>query len=172
MKRVRGDRVKWTPEMRKRLSDKYTGDGNPMYGKESWSKGKRRPEITGNKNKRYKRGYWISNTGYKILEMVNLTGGKKVTEQDFVMEKQLGRRLKENEVVHHKDGNKLNNDISNLKVMSRGEHARYHNFGIIRTDREKKLTGAGQRRHWESLTPEQKLEKVNMLKEARKNKKL
>ena len=43
-----------------------------------------------------------------------------------VMEEKLGRRLTPDEVVHHKDGNKLNNDISNLEVMSRGDHSRLH----------------------------------------------
>lgn len=30
-------------------------------------------------------------------------------------------------VVHHKDGNKLNNDPSNLEIMSKVEHTRLHN---------------------------------------------
>ena len=30
-------------------------------------------------------------------------------------------------VVHHIDGNKKNNDISNLKIMSSSEHAKLHN---------------------------------------------
>ena len=29
-------------------------------------------------------------------------------------------------VIHHKDGNSLNNKLSNLKCMSRGEHQSYH----------------------------------------------
>ena len=32
-------------------------------------------------------------------------------------------------VVHHKDGNKRNNQTSNLEVMSRSEHAKYHGLG-------------------------------------------
>lgn len=43
-----------------------------------------------------------------------------------IIEKKLGRRLDPSEVVHHKDGNKLNNDIDNLEVMSRGDHSRLH----------------------------------------------
>ena len=39
---------------------------------------------------------------------------------------QYGRKLQSNEVVHHIDGNKLNNDISNLKVLSISEHNRIH----------------------------------------------
>lgn len=44
----------------------------------------------------------------------------------LIMEEHLGRKLKSSEVIHHIDGNKLNNDISNLKVMTRGEHSKLH----------------------------------------------
>lgn len=45
-------------------------------------------------------------------------------EHRLVMEKFLGRKLTFDEVVHHKDGNGLNNDLSNLELMSRKEHSR------------------------------------------------
>lgn len=38
----------------------------------------------------------------------------------------LGRPLRKNEVVHHIDGDKLNNDPSNLMVMSRRQHGLQH----------------------------------------------
>lgn len=47
-------------------------------------------------------------------------------EHIVVMEEALGRKLEKNEVVHHIDGNKENNDISNLMVMDYREHARMH----------------------------------------------
>ncbi|TSP11467.1 HNH endonuclease signature motif containing protein [Cupriavidus campinensis] len=43
-----------------------------------------------------------------------------------LMEQHLGRRISENEVVHHRDENKHNNDLTNLEVMTRAEHARLH----------------------------------------------
>lgn len=51
---------------------------------------------------------------------------KYVLEHRIVMENHLGRLLNSNEVVHHKDGNKKNNDISNLEVMDKKEHNRLH----------------------------------------------
>ena len=48
-------------------------------------------------------------------------------EHRRVAEQILGRSLKPGEVVHHIDGNKRNNDPSNLHVFaSQSEHASYH----------------------------------------------
>ena len=49
-----------------------------------------------------------------------------VQEHRLVMEEQLGRYLESYEVVHHKDGDRLNNDPSNLVVKTRGKHLSDH----------------------------------------------
>lgn len=49
-----------------------------------------------------------------------------VREQRLIMEKHLGRSLTKDEVVHHKDGNTLNNDITNLELLTWKEHRQLH----------------------------------------------
>lgn len=57
---------------------------------------------------------------------IKLSDGTTRDEHRIVMEKHIDRRLMANECVHHKDGNKRNNDISNLEILERSAHARHH----------------------------------------------
>ena len=52
--------------------------------------------------------------------------GKTCGEHRLVVEKFIGRKLLPDEIVHHKDNDGRNNDISNLEIMSRSEHAKLH----------------------------------------------
>jgi hypothetical protein len=54
--------------------------------------------------------------------------GRTVTEWEHrvVMELMLGRPLTRKEHVHHRDGDGLNNEPYNLKMVSAGEHRRLH----------------------------------------------
>lgn len=61
---------------------------------------------------------WVSSHGYRYI-------GERA-EHRLIAERQIGRPLNYNEIVHHKDGDHLNNDPSNLEVMDRGEHIRLH----------------------------------------------
>jgi hypothetical protein len=64
---------------------------------------------------------WIMN-GYRWLSTSN---GEQL-EHRYKMELQLGRKLHVDEVVHHKNGDKLDNRIQNLEVMTRAKHTSHH----------------------------------------------
>lgn len=56
------------------------------------------------------------------------------------IEKEIGRRLYSNECVHHIDEDKSNNERSNLKLMTRSEHARLHAIQNVK-DRDRNSNG-------------------------------
>ena len=77
----------------------------------------------------FHKGYIITWNGYKMIykpEHPHSDGKGYIREHILVMEKHLGRYLTEDEIVHHIDENKLNNDISNLRLMTKYEHKCYH----------------------------------------------
>lgn len=83
----------------------------------------------GIKSNAYKNGRHLGN-GYVLVLVGDHPRKSKngyVYEHHLVMEKSIGRFLKDGEVVHHKDGNKMNNSIENLKLFpSQSEHMAYH----------------------------------------------
>jgi hypothetical protein len=49
----------------------------------------------------------------------------------YLMEKRIGRKLKIWEVVHHKDGNKCNNNPNNLLVCGWDDHDTIHRTNML-----------------------------------------
>lgn len=87
---------KWDGVERK---DMWTIEGRTICGGYVWAKCRQHPNA-------FKDGY--------------------ILEHRLVVENHIGRLLRENEIVHHIDGNKRNNNISNLMILTKEEHARLH----------------------------------------------
>ena len=74
------------------------------------------------------KGYFMEN-GYKrvLIPYGERTDSNKyIMEHRLIMEKHIGRKLKDDEVVHHKNRNRGDNRISNLQVMTYAEHSAHH----------------------------------------------
>lgn len=71
---------------------------------------------------------YICSQGYKVIGKSK----NRITEHRKVMQEYLGRELTSDEIVHHIDGNKLNNDISNLVLTTRSEHIEEHRDDLNR----------------------------------------
>ena len=101
--------------------------------------------IKGEKNASFKGDTKISRYGYVLKYNPNHKRANHagyVWEHLLVMEKHICRELKyfgnkhkDNEVCHHIDRNKKNNDISNLQLMTESEHTKLH----IKEDKNRSL---------------------------------
>lgn len=104
------------------------GEGNHQYG------------LKGDLNSSWKKDKRITNYGYnkiRVLDHPFKDCDDFVFEHRLIAEKHLLNEensveingklyLKPDLVVHHKDGNKLNNDVSNLEIMTLSEHTKLH----------------------------------------------
>lgn len=129
-------KFKWTAELKQYVKDNYASLGaRPIADKLNisiYAVNKMAQSL----NVYYKpKDEYISSQGYRVL---GKSTNRKL-EHRLVMEKHLNRKLKSNEIVHHIDGNKLNNDISNLVLTTRAEHIEEHRQDLLKAKGQVKI---------------------------------
>ena len=108
------------------MSIRNSGENNPFFGKKHSIESKRKMSIsqTGlqsrEKHPNWKGGIKSRPDGY----LRRSSDGKYIHR--IIMENYLGRQLKDDEIVHHIDGDVSNNDISNLTVTTNSNHRKIH----------------------------------------------
>lgn len=102
----------------------------------------------------------INNKGYVVVKTEEGFRRKHI----YVMEQKLGRKLRIGEVVHHVDGNKLNNTIENLSVMLSSDHTILHHTGAKRSaETRHKISVKAKARAGRIKHPSQKLSKDQVI---------
>ena len=78
---------------------------------------------------------WKTKEGYrnfiKIKENTKNGNQNYIPYARYIIQKKIGRKFKDNEIVHHINEDKLDDRIENLKLMLVNEHIKMHKKGFI-----------------------------------------
>ncbi len=107
--------------------------GKAKVGKPAWNRGRKLPpHQRGQGHPSWKGGRYIDAHGYVAVHHPGEHDNPRskwenyVKEHVLVMEQHVGRRLEQGEVVHHIDGDRQNNKLSNLYLTNFKGHRNAH----------------------------------------------
>lgn len=90
-----------------------------------------RRKLTGPSHPNYRCGKSHDANGYVTLSSKEHGVNANRREHRVVMEQHIGRQLNPSEIVHRVNGDKSDNRIENLAILSRAEHNREHGTGRL-----------------------------------------
>lgn len=90
---------------------------------------------------RKNRAGYIDSQGYRVISVNN----KRIREHRYVMEQHLDRKLRPGEVIHHKNGDKLDNRLDNLELTTLEAHTSHHHTGRVVSESARKKSGDARR---------------------------
>lgn len=90
------------------------------------------------------KGVYKDQAGYLVK---SIGRGKRMREHRWIMEQHLGRKLRPNELVHHKNHIKHDNRLENLQLLTKTEHNRIH----INEPEQQSSMKEGSKRYWDEF---------------------
>lgn len=104
-----------------------SGEKNPFYGKHHSEETKIKMrknhcDVSGDRNPQWKGGVSYD----RNRKLIYNNKREYIYEYRLIMEEHLGRKLLDDEEIHHIDLDPTNNKLENLQVMSHGEHSSLH----------------------------------------------
>jgi len=123
------------------------GCGQTIYRDKYMLKRFPKPYVSGHQfrgelNTNWNNGQYITSKRLVYLKKPEHPNSDKrgyIRRSVFVMSQQLNRPIKDNELVHHINGNPSDDSIENLVIISRQKHASIHHKGLIKPNSLKNL---------------------------------
>ena len=116
------------------LINSFNKNGELFFKSGHARKNRKFPEENRNQhssqNNNWKGGKHLNAKGYVLIRKEGHPRASKrgnyVREHIILIEQNIGRYLKDDEIVHHINGNKSDNRLENLMLMKHGKHSSLH----------------------------------------------
>ena len=117
--------VRWK-RYNKRVDTHFCNEHLDTFYLSEIKKAQQLSDTKGEKNYNWKGGFSKRPDGYvRIMAEV----GNRQLYHRYLIEKNLGTKLRRDQIVHHINGDPSDNRLENLMVITRKEHGGYHKWG-------------------------------------------